>query len=198
MASFGTLLKMYRDRANLSQAELAAKVGVSRGAISMYESDQREPGLDIESKIADILGVSIDSLHGREKTALKIPIYGYIQAGIPTDMITEILDDEEIPAAMARTAEYFGLRVKGKSMEPTFIDGDNIIIKKQPDADSGDIVVVAVDGENATVKILKKTTAGIMLQPKNPDFDPLFFTNEEVASIPVTILGKVVELRRKL
>ena len=201
MPYFGGILKRYREKEGLSQAELAERLGISRSSVSMYERNEREPDFEMEERIADLFGTDINTLRGREsvgKDTTTIHILGYVQAGIPTDMITEILDDEEIPAAMARCGEYFGLRIKGRSMEPTFFDGDNIIVKKQPCADSGDIVVVAVNGENATVKILKKTSAGVVLQPKNPDFDPLFFTDEEVKSIPVTILGKVVELRRKL
>lgn len=99
MATFGNLVRMYRERLGISQDELARRVKVSRTAISMYERDQREPGLDIESRLADVLGVDIDTLHGREKVDAKIPIYGYVCAGIPSAMITDILDDEEIPAA---------------------------------------------------------------------------------------------------
>ena len=78
------------------------------------------------------------------------------------------------------------------------MDGDTVIVRKQPDVDSGDLAIVAVNGEEATCKVVKKMESGIMLIPKNPSFEPLFFTNEEIISKPVTIMGKVIELRRKL
>ena len=72
-----------------------------------------------------------------------------------------------------------------------------VIVRKQDDCDNGDLAVVLVSGEDATVKRIKKSAAGIMLIPNNPAFEPMFFSNEEIEALPVTILGKVVELRAK-
>ena len=76
-------------------------------------------------------------------------------------------------------------------------EGDIIICKKQADAETGDVAVVLVNGDDATVKKIKKTSAGLYLLPTNPAFDPLFYTYDEVMDRPVTIIGKVVELRAK-
>lgn len=199
MERFGVIMKSCREREGISQVELAKKLGISRSAVGNYEQGIREPDFETEEKIADYFGIDLDALRGRKgQDSVKLNVLGYVSAGIPFEMITEIVDDEEISAQMARTGEYFALRIKGNSMQPLILDGDNVIVKVQPDVDNGDIAIVAVNGENATCKIVKKSERGITLIPKNPEYDPLFFTTEEVMSIPVTILGKVVELRRKL
>lgn len=201
MKTFGNMMKRYREELGLTQAELAKRVGISRPAISMYEGGLREPDFETEEKICLALGVDHNALRGYKSPVRgyeTINVYGYISAGKPIEMVENIIDKEDIPSEMAALGEYFGLRIKGHSMEQIIMDGDTVIVRKQPDVDSGDIAIVAVDGEDATCKVLKKTEKGIMLIPKNPSYEPLFFTNDEVISKPVTILGKVVELRRKL
>ena len=83
-------------------------------------------------------------------------------------------------------------------MEPKISDGDVVIVRRQPDVDSGDIAVVLVNGNDATVKRIKKSPQGVTLIPSNPAYEPMYYSNEEIESLPVTILGKVVELRAKL
>ena len=97
---------------------------------------------------------------------------------------------------MAKSGEYFGLKVKGDSMSPNILEGDVLIVRKQEDANSGDICVVMVNGDDATVKKIKKDPKGLTLIPNNPAYDVTYFTNEEIVSIPVRIIGKVVESRR--
>ena len=108
-----------------------------------------------------------------------------------------ILDYEEISAALATQGEYFALRIKGDSMLPRMRDGDVVIVRRQPTADDGQTVVVLVNGESATVKKLQVRPDGLMLIPSNPDYSPLFYSSRAVQSLPVTILGVVVELRAK-
>ena len=82
-------------------------------------------------------------------------------------------------------------------MEPRIKDGDVVIVQKQDDCDSGDVAVVLVNGDEATVKRIKKEPEGIMLIPNNPSYEPKFYSNAEIENLPVKILGKVVELRAK-
>lgn len=128
---------------------------------------------------------------------LKIPVYADVAAGLPIEATENIVDYEEIDVAMAFTGEYFGLRVKGDSMEPRIREGDVLIVRKQEDADTGDIAIVMVNGDSATVKRIKKEPSGISLIPNNPAYDIMFYANEEIESKPVRIIGKVVELRGK-
>ena len=83
-------------------------------------------------------------------------------------------------------------------MFPKIIEDDVVIVRKLDDCDSGDIAVVLVYGNEATVKKIKKTPTGLTLIPLNPNFEYISYTSEEVERLPVRIIGKVVELRRKL
>lgn len=103
------------------------------------------------------------------------------------------------PAAdMAAAGEYFGLRIKGSSMEPRIREGDVVIVRRQEEAETGDTVVVLVNGDSATVKRIKIEPNGIALIPNNPAYDTRFYSAAEVELLPVRIIGKVVELRGKL
>ncbi len=202
-------LKELRKERGLTQGDIAASLHVVQAAVSQWETGRVTPEADKISQLADILGVSIDVLMGRQEynptkehsqmpAAVKIPVLGYVQAGIPTEMISEIIDYEEIPADMASRGEYFGLLIRGDSMSPRMLDGDVVIVRCQPDVENGDIAVVAVNGDNATVKKVKKTAMGIMLIPLNPSYDTISYTNEQIVTLPVEIKGKVVELRGKI
>lgn len=75
--------------------------------------------------------------------------------------------------------------------------GDVVIVRKQEDVDNGDIAIVLVNGDEATVKKIKKFDGGINLIPTNPEYDVITYTNEQIDKLPVRIIGKVVELRAK-
>ena len=127
-----------------------------------------------------------------------MPILGSVQAGVPVSAIEDVvgyvgLDEDCEPDG----GEFFALRVRGSSMEPRFMEGDTVIVRRQDDAESGD-VVVALTGDEATIKQLRKRDDGVLLVPFNNAFEPLFFTRAETESLPLRILGKVVELRAKV
>lgn len=122
---------------------------------------------------------------------------GTVQAGLPSTAAENIIDYEEIDEALASAGEFFALQVRGDSMEPKFSQGDVVIVRKQDDADSGDIVVALVNGDEATIKRLKKRPEGILLIANNPTYEPMFFSNREIRELPVRVIGKVVELRAK-
>ena len=129
--------------------------------------------------------------------SVRIPVLGRIAAGIPLEMIEDVVDWEEIDADTAKLGPIFALKVEGHSMEPRILDGDVVIIHQQEDAESGDIVIASVNGDDATCKRLRKFKDGIELIPNNPAYAPMFFSNQEITNKPVKILGKVIELRGK-
>ena len=126
----------------------------------------------------------------------KIPILGSVAAGIPLECIEDIKGYVEIPRLLAKRGKYFALEIKGKSMEPDMRTGDIIIIRQQKTIENSEIAVVVINGEEATVKEIKRLDNGIMLIPHNREFQPMFFNAEEIENKPVEIIGKVVELRR--
>nr|DAL58972.1 MAG TPA_asm: Repressor protein CI [Caudoviricetes sp.] len=203
MQMFNERLKTLRIQRKMTQSELAKKIYISQPAYSKYEVGTASPNPETLSKIADALDVSVDYLLGSDsQTArpgyIRIPVLGRVAAGIPIDAIEEVIDWEDISAEVAGDGEYFGLQIKGHSMEPKISDGDVVIVRRQPDVDSGDIAVVLVNGDDATVKRIKKSPQGVTLIPSNPAYEPMYYSNDEIESLPVQILGRVVELRAKL
>ncbi len=150
-----------------------------------------------DEELAAIVKSSANIAESVANKGVKIPVLGSVAAGIPIEMITDIVDWEEIPQAMAKSGEFFGLKIKGDSMSPRIAEGDTVIVRKQDDAESGDIVIATVNGYEATCKRLMKYQDKISLISFNPLYKPMDFTNAEVLSKPVRILGKVVENRQK-
>ena len=134
-----------------------------------------------------------DDKPDKQTQAVTIPVLGRVAAGIPIEAVEDIIDYEEIPSSMARTGEYFGLKIQGHSMEPNICDGDIVIVRKQSDVESGNIAIVLINGENGTCKKILKDTRGLTLVSFNPRYDPMFFTCEDVETLPVVIRGKVVK-----
>lgn len=125
-------------------------------------------------------------------------IYGTIPAGIPIECIEDIIDTEEIPIDMLKGGKkFFGLKVKGDSMSPEYLNGDILILEKVDDCESGQDCCIMVNGNDATFKRIFKNENGIILQPLNPEYQPVIYSNEQIEKLPVRIIGKVVELRRK-
>lgn len=193
---FSKQLKILREQRHLSQAKLAVSLGLSSSTIGMYESGEREPNYETLELIADFFNVNMEYLLSGKMDPTRIPVLGKVVAGIPLEAIQEIIDYEEVPQYMSND-EYFGLQIKGDSMEPKFSEGDVVIVRKQEDVDSGDIAIVLVNGNEATVKKIKKFEGGINLIPTNHAYDVITYTNAEIESLPVRIIGKVVELRAK-
>lgn len=126
-----------------------------------------------------------------------IPVLGTVIAGYPLEAVENILDYEEISEDMARQGEFFALQVKGDSMDPKISEGDVVIVRKQEDVDNGDIAIMLVNGDEATIKKIKKFQGGINLIPSNPAYEVMTYTEKEIIELPVRCLGKVVELRAK-
>lgn len=196
------ILKALRAKKGWTQRNVAEKLGIDRTTYAKYESGASEPSFDMLRKLTEIYEISTDVLLGWKNEVSSgsgklIPVLGNVSAGIPIEAITDIIDYEEIDADKSSSGEYFGLRIRGSSMEPKMSDGDVVIVRKQNDAETGNIVVVSVNGENATVKKIKYERDGVALIPLNPAYDIQFYSADEVERLPVKVIGRVVELRAK-
>ena len=121
---------------------------------------------------------------------VNVPVVGRITAGQPILAVENITDSFPIPLDFVGNAESFMLTVRGESMiEAGILDGDYILVKRQNTANNGQIVVALI-GDEATVKTFYKEKDHIRLQPENDTMKPIILDN-------VTILGKAVGLYRK-
>lgn len=210
----------------ISRRKMEEESGLSIGTTSRWKNEFK-PSQKSLKRVSDYFNVSIayitgesefrteqDAVMGRwseqyEKDAvselgkieagIRIPVLGEVPCGIPLEAIELIdVDDwEEISEKLARTGKFFGLKSKGDSMSPRIQEGDVLIVRQQPDAESGDVVIAKINGSNACCKKLLKTDDGIVLQSFNPMYEPMFFSNEDIKKKPVLIIGKVIENRQK-
>ena len=183
----------------------------SKSHLSQYVNGKSNPDNEkifLLSKVfgvteAWLLGYNVPRYERIENTGpqtpqgLKIPVLGTVAAGIPISAVEEILDYEEVPQSWKNQGEFFGLRIKGDSMKPDINHGDTVIVRKQSTANNGDVVITLVNGDDVTCKKFEKLDNGIILISNNSEYSPMYFSNEEVVTKPVVILGRVVELRRK-
>lgn len=195
-------IKQLRKEKNITASQLAKHINVADSTMSLYENGKREPPFEILKNIADFFNVSIDYLLGADTSAskhgVKIPVYGSVAAGIPIEAITDIEDYEEIPEELATTGKFAALRIHGDSMSPMMIEGDIVIVRVQDTIENGETGIVFINGDEATCKKIKKTPEGVLLISVNPAFEPMFYTNDEIQTLPIRIFGKVIELRRSL
>lgn len=196
-------IKAERLKRGWTQADLAKKLFVSYQAVGKWERSEAQPTPEMIMRIAGIFDISVGDLLGEaprpsSPRGMMIPVVGDVAAGVPIEAIQNVIDYEEIDAALADQGEYFGLRVRGTSMEPRIREGDVVVVRKQEDAETGDTVVVMVNGDAATVKRIKREPdGGLWLLPNNPAFEPQYYSPVDVSGLPVTICGKVIELRAK-
>lgn len=201
--------KAMRER-NIKPVELHEKTGLSESLISKYLSGNAIARQNKISILADVLNINPVWLLGYDvpmnkelkietsSTSAVVFVYGTIPAGIPIECIEDIIGTEEISSDMLNGGkQYFGLKVKGDSMEPDYLDGDIIIFQKQEDCESGDDCVVMVNGYEGTFKRVFKNENGIILQPLNNKYQPTPYSNEQIENLPVKVLGVFEELRRK-
>lgn len=164
----GEIILNYRNSFNpkISQRAFASKTSLSPSYINtlekIYNPKTGKPysvTTDVAVELANAMNMSIEELLSKlnedqefitntsSPSSAVVMIYGTIPAGIPMECIEDIIDTEEISADMLKGGkEYFGLKIKGDSMEPDYLDGDTIILQKADNCESGDDCVVMVNG----------------------------------------------------
>lgn len=204
---FSKNINHYISQSGKQQKEIAKDLGYSPTTFNTWCVGKIVPSAGKIQRIADYFNIGKSDLlddksmllnQKRSQKGIVINVLGRVAAEFAIEDIENIIDTEEISEELARTGDFFGLRIHGDSMEPKISDGDIVIVRQQEDAESGDIVIATVNGDEATCKRLRKYRDGIELVSNNPTYAPMFFNNEEITSKPVKIIGKVIELRAKL
>ena len=180
--------------------EIGKQMGIKslRGVTTHLDAIAKKGFLKRESRARSI---SLMDLMAPFEQALRVPIVGHVRAGSPVLAQEQVeghlvVDGGWIGAAPSSEASitHFALKVKGESMlNAGILDGDYVIVRQQQAAEPNDIVV-ALLGDEATVKRFVKTGDEIRLQPEHPTMEPIVITPE----IPLAILGKVVAVFRKI
>lgn len=209
MSSLSLILKTRRKELGLTLAQIAEKMDVSEATVQRWESGNiKTLRYDKIAKLADVLHVSPSAIMGWDKSTStndlpagaytidmskyhEIPILGRISAGLP--IYAEQNIEGTILTDLNGGAEYFALRVKGDSMNATGItEKTTIIVRRQDEVANGDVAVVLVGGNDATVKRFYVSGDMITLVPQstNPEHQPQVYNAQ---TTPIKVLGKVIK-----
>lgn len=196
-------IKNLRLQHGLSQAELGKIAGVSDKAVSTWELGIKTPRMGAVEKMASYFGVTKSAIVDdappipgatRCDPQNVAPLLGTVRAGLP--MYAEENIEDYIPIRQTDGAKYFWLNIRGESMNAAGLDeGDQILIREQPEVENGQLAVVLVNGDEATVKYFRREGDLVILTPRsfNPTHQPQVY---DLKKIPVRIVGLVVECRK--
>lgn len=200
---FSNNLKKWLSIRNKSQTDIVENFDISPSTVSDWCNAKKFPRIDKIEMLANFLNIYKSDLieeHGRTdifgNPVVSIPILGIVKAGYDYLAQENWIGTIDIDKKLAETGKMFALKVRGDSMFPVIIEDDIVIVKKQDDFETGDIVVAIINGDEATIKKGKKSNNSILLQPLNSKYEPLIFTYDEMKTIPVTIVGIVKQLKR--
>lgn len=218
----GEIIKSYREKNDLSQRAFASRTSLSPSYINtlekIYNPKTGKPysvTTNAALEIANAMFISIedllklldknqefivnndDKLDELGNPVVDIPLLGVVKAGYDYLAQENWIGTVEVDKKLAESGELFALKVKGDSMSPVLVENDIVIVKKQNDFENGDIIVAIINRDEATIKKGKKSENSILLQPLNNNYEPLIFTNDEIKTIPVLVVGVVKQLKRE-
>ena len=201
--------KIYEElcaKIGVKPSKLAKEAGVDPSTITNWKKGVYYPKEETRLKLAQKIGVSLTYLDSGKGVTLGdakframdiVPIIGQAAAGQPIDAIQDIQGFVQLDAKDYNNGEFYALNVKGDSMYPQINNGDLVIVKQQTTVDEGDIAVVLVNGDSATIKKVSFSSNGIKLIPFNKDYEEMAYGAQDVINLPVRIVGKVIEVRRR-
>lgn len=205
ISSIASRIREYREREDLTLAEMAQRTGVPAQTLNRYELGKRAPKIDVAVQIAERLGVNPLWLQGYDVPVLTgvpdgfdpvpetytVPRVGAIACGTP---ILAEQNIETYDAVPNRIRCDFTLVCKGDSMVGAGIeDGDVVYIRQQPEVENNEIAAVMIDGE-ATLKYFKRVGDMVLLSPANREYEPIVVSGENLGE--VKIVGKAVGFTR--
>lgn len=202
-AIVGSNIKKFRDIRNYSLQALADRVNLTKKTIQRYENGEIKIDMTRLSEIAEalqvevsqliegaesFLGISVDSIN-----IVPLPIVGRISCGNGVIAFEDVEGYEPTPREWLGSGEHFYLRAKGDSMTGARImDGDLLLIRKQPEVENGEIAAVLINDE-AVLKRVYINGDQLVLQSENPAYGPIFAPPEEVK-----IIGKLKRITIKI
>ena len=212
--TFSNRLQKALSYSNMRQVDLVEKTKLDKTLINKYLAGLMKAKQDKLTILADALNVNEVWLMGydvpmnRDLNSLnitplsdlqqtEIPVLGKVKAGYDYLADENVMGHVYLDFKPSDPENYYALQVTGDSMEPLFSDGDIAIIHKQDDFDSGNTCIILVNGDEATVKKVVKMDDGIDLIAMNPYYPRRHFSKIEIEKIPVKVIGKVIEARKR-
>ena len=199
-------IKELRTAQNLNQKDFAKIIGIAQPTLSGWETGRTQIDYENLNKLADYFNVSLDYLLGRNVTPTpidieplppenkKIPIIGSVKCG-PNGLAYQYLEGYVLVGEEYK-GDIVAFRCTGDSMKDLGItDGDLAIVRLQEDVECGELAVVTINGDEGTLKRVRKFDGGIILEAANQEYPPRIFTGSELELI--RIVGKVLEVRKK-
>ena len=203
-------IKYYMDLNNKSRNDMCEALGFKYSTFTDWVNGKKYPRIDKIEMIANYFGIEkSDLVEKRDKPLpegaipyvpepmVNVPLVGSVNCGTPLFAEDNIEGYIPTPESDLQTGEtYFWLRAKGDSMINAGIHhGDLLLIRQQADVDNGDIAVVAVNGDEATLKRVKKQENALILQPENPACEPKIFVGKDMENIHIR--GRLMQLRKE-
>ena len=199
-------IKELRTAQNLNQKDFAKIIGIAQPTLSGWETGRTQIDYENLNKLADYFNVSLDYLLGRNVPPTpigieplppenkKIPIIGSVKCG-PNGLAYQYLEGYVLVGEEYK-GDIVAFRCTGDSMKDLGItDGDLAIVRLQEDVECGELAVVTINGDEGTLKRVRKFEHGIILEAANQEYPPRIFTGSELELI--RIVGKVLEVRKK-
>ena len=214
----GKYLNKLRTSKNISLREVDKMTGISYTHLNMIENGKRNVTPALLRNLATLYNINyldlyekagyIDLIEDKRKNKIlftpltnlqqtEIPILGKVKAGYDYLANENIVGHIYLDFNPSDPENYYALEITGDSMEPLFSKGDIAIVHKQNDFDNGNTCILLINGDEATVKKVVRMDNGIDLIAMNPYYPIKHFTKEEINKIPVKIIGKVVEARKR-
>lgn len=203
-------IKYYMDLNNKSRNDMCEALGFKYSTFTDWVNGKKYPRIDKIEMIANYFGIEKSDLVVKRDKSLpegaipyvpepmvNVPLVGSVNCGTPLFAEDNIEGYIPTPESDLQTGEtYFWLRAKGDSMINAGIHhGDLLLIRQQADVDNGDIAVVAVNGDEATLKRVKKQENALILQPENPACEPKIFVGKDMENIHIR--GRLMQLRKE-
>lgn len=200
---FAENLKYQLDKKGITQTDMARDLGFPETTVSNWMKKETYPRPDRLQMMADYFNIRRSDLTEEKPSNLisaspmtvKVPILGVIACGDPIYAEENFSGYRTESPDTLPSGNLYYLEAKGKSMEPTIPEGSFVLIREQPDVESGEIAAALVNGDTeATLKRVKKQGDVIMLMPDNPSYEPYIVTKDN----PARILGKAIRFTQDL
>ena len=187
-------LKEIRKYLNFTQREFAKKLGVKQNTVSYWENGKRQIDIETAKKISEFAGCTVEYLIGGEAEATSIPVIEDIKNGMATNNISNMSGVENVTS---HEKNCFAMRIKEDGMTPLIMENDIVIIKPTEKAAKGDIILVRTEEGKFVLREYLKLKNIVGLISRNMKYPPVFYVGEEIKNLPIKIIGRVVEQRRK-